>query len=404
MSESLPSLLLLPRPPAPVTSTALKAAYHPSINAAIAALKRLQRTTRLTIAVPCPKLYGKLGGPRSAIYDEVQELLRQLYSLTCLVCAEQHVEMELGISKIIDVHILIIDYDTPSLEEINPRVVGPLVDITTFAVSRRRWNFIFTVDGEDGQGILANYLKFTNMKSPALQGTRQLIAGGVSIIQKEDKVASTIQYSGQSHHIVAVGGTFDHIHAGHRLLLTATALILQPLPSSGNITPRRLIVGITGDELLKNKKHAEYLQSWQQRQNDVLSFLLSILYFSGNQADGIQTTILDEPGPNGKAIYTTLKDAQLTIECVEIQDPYGPTITDESITALVVSAETRTGGKGVNDKRAEKGWHALEVFEVDILDTLGEDNEATKNGDFTSKISSTEIRKRLAESTLSSSL
>lgn len=42
--------------------------------------------------------------------------------------------------------------------------------------------------------------------------------------------------------------------------LTATGLLLQP--ASTVTSHRRLIVGITGDELLKNKQYAEYLESW----------------------------------------------------------------------------------------------------------------------------------------------
>jgi phosphopantetheine adenylyltransferase len=201
-----------------------------------------------------------------------------------------------------------------------------------------------------------------------------------------------------------VGGTFDHLHAGHKLLLTATALLLQPA-SNAATAHRRLIVGITGDELLKNKKFAEYLGSWIQRQEDVVDFLLSILYFArSNREDAIESLSFDEPIPNGRAIHTKLKNCSITIECVEIQDPFGPTITDESVTALVVSGETRAGGQAVNDRRTEKGWKPLEVFEVDVLDAEETEQGASKTENFASKISSTAIRKRRAEIAQTSSL
>ena len=94
----------------------------------------------------------------------------------------------------------------------------------------------------------------------------------------------------------------------------------------------------------------------------------------------------------------------MTIECVEIQDPYGPTITDESVTAIVISGETRAGGQAVNERRREKGWHALEIFEVDVLDAEENEGGQAKTGGFASKISSTAIRKRKAESARTSSL
>lgn len=92
---------------------------------------------------------------------------------------------------------------------------------------------------------------------------------------------------------------------------------------------------------------------------------------------------------------------KLLLKFVEINDPFGPTITEESITALVVSGETRKGGAAVNDKRVEKGWRELEVFEVDVLsaeDAEGVDgNEVQKVDDeFKNKLSSTSIRERIA--------
>jgi len=77
-------------------------------------------------------------------------------------------------------------------------------------------------------------------------------------------------------------------------------------------------------------------------------------------------------------------------------DPFGPTITDETITALVISAETRSGGKAVNAKRAEKEWAPLDIFEVDVLGAEEEDGTVTQgkvDETFQGKLSSTEIRR-----------
>ena len=114
----------------------------------------------------------------------------------------------------------------------------------------------------------------------------------------------------------------------------------------------------------------------------------------------------DEPGPNGKVVRVSYSagssDSTITINYTEISDPFGPTITDERISALVISAETRAGGKAVNDKRREQGWAELEVFEVDVLDAAVDQDEE-EEGDrkekksLESKISSTEIRRRLQE-------
>ena len=162
---------------------------------------------------------------------------------------------------------------------------------------------------------------------------------------------------------------------------------------------RRLItVGITGDELLVNKKYASQVESWDDRQKKTAEFVESIMVFNPNIASIRTEEHVDEPGPNGTIVRVSYGSC-LTINYTRISDPFGPTITDEGITALVISQETRAGGKAVNSRRTEKGWNALEVFEVDVLDAgQGDDSDeedGVGRGAFDSKISSTEIRRRL---------
>jgi phosphopantetheine adenylyltransferase len=92
-------------------------------------------------------------------------------------------------------------------------------------------------------------------------------------------------------------------------------------------------------------------------------------------------------------------DSKITIDYVEILDPFGPTITDESISALVLSQETKSGGRAINEKRQEKSWTPLKIFEVDILEVNTSDKDqkdsAPGTAAFESKISSTEIRRRI---------
>src|SRR5271155_5418504 len=59
-----------------------------------------------------------------------------------------------------------------------------------------------------------------------------------------------------------------------------------------------------------------------------------------------------------------------------INNPFGPTVTDAAITALVISAETRAGGTAVNDRRRAQGWAPLDIFEVDVLAACPEGGEA----------------------------
>jgi cytidyltransferase-like protein len=54
---------------------------------------------------------------------------------------------------------------------------------------------------------------------------------------------------------VCLGGTFDHMHPGHKLLLTQSALLAY----------KRLLIGVTSDCLLKKKAYAAYLEDYETR-------------------------------------------------------------------------------------------------------------------------------------------
>jgi len=383
------ALLLLSPSPSPVKSDTLSAAYLSPITEVVSALKSQPSSTELVITVPVPHLQQQLSLPRSVIYDEAQHLLAGLYSLFCAVCARLKVDVESGTPGSLDVRILLLTDNTNDGSFLG----GPIVDIASFARGRPTWNNTFLSNDDHTQAWFARLKDAQKQYNVTSSDHFQTVKAGYSaIVDSPHSLDIPRSSAAKPHHIVAVGGTFDHVHAGHKLLLTATALLLQP-----SSEPRRLIVGITGDELLKNKKYAQYLGSWKERQDDVVQFLLSVLLFEDSHKEqNIETTSFNRPVPNGKAIHTRIVPYNLTIECAEIQDPFGPTITDESVTALVVSGETRSGGQAVNDERAKKGWSSLEVFEIDVLDDGGS-GDASRTENFASKISSTAIRKRIAE-------
>ena len=66
--------------------------------------------------------------------------------------------------------------------------------------------------------------------------------------------------------VSAVGGTFDHLHDGHKILLSAAAFL----------TTTRLIVGVTDEELLQKKKFKEQLESYETRSRKVIEFMSRI--------------------------------------------------------------------------------------------------------------------------------
>ncbi|QLG72955.1 hypothetical protein HG535_0E00390 [Zygotorulaspora mrakii] len=147
--------------------------------------------------------------------------------------------------------------------------------------------------------------------------------------------------------VSALGGTFDHIHDGHKILLSIASFI----------TSTRIIVGVTHQDLLLKKKYKEYLESFEKRCGSVRQFL-------------------------------NLLKPSLKVEIVPIKDVCGPTGTVPEIECLVVSRETVAGGDFVNKTRVEKGLPKLDICVVNVLG--GDEEDGWKE-----KLSSTEIRKML---------
>ncbi|KAK5716091.1 hypothetical protein LTR15_009916 [Elasticomyces elasticus] len=336
----------------------------------------------LEIALAIPSLVGKQHVPRSTLYDDVQASVAAVYKLVCVIAAEDGVNVEDHDG--IDVRVLLIAW-SPDRSGGQSTSTGPVVDLGTLARSGRQWQFAFGVESDAGEAMVKAFVAAKGSGS-----TTQ--SGGASEDPKQRPSATSEAKQRQRNAHVAVGGTFDHIHIGHKLLLTMTLFAVDEAVDSH--PDCSATIGITGDQLLVNKKHAEVLESWSDRQQAVRTFLDSVLNFSSTPPS---VTTRDDPGLNGKSV--DVHYGHLVVKCTEIQDPFGPTITDEQISALIISGETRSGGKAVNDKRTEKGWRELEVFEVDVLDAEGEDESSDVKEGFGSKLSSTAIREKLAKKT-----
>ena len=391
-TESLLSWLILLHETSPDISFAtLRAAYGPALSEALTEaslhLKKRQKVA-LDIAVLAPDIV-QIERSRVDIYPHAQHLTAAIYRLICIICAEKDIDTDT--SNNVDTRIILVGQDRMRMDGLKV-MEGPLIDLEHLSRSERAWSCVFSTG--KGQSILESFV--TNRKS--ISGVSSFSVKGLADGSNMTCLAPLTfgEKSATFHHSVAVGGTFDHLHAGHKLLLTATALLLQPATNHDQIAHRCLTIGITGDELLKNKKYASCMQSWQERQEAVYQFLRAIIDFGRHQDDGNagqRTT-----GGTNRVTVTYKLSSALEIRCVEIQDPFGPTITDKAITALVISGETRSGGKAVNDRRRGMGWPALSVYEVEVLDQSNDERLSDElNSDFQGKISSTDIRRRLHE-------
>ena len=138
--------------------------------------------------------------------------------------------------------------------------------------------------------------------------------------------------------LVALGGTFDIIHAGHIALL-----------EKGFSISKKVILGLTSDELAE-KKGKKLLNSFQIRYSRLDS-------------------LLKEKFPNN------------TSEIAKLDDDFGPAVIEGDVNALVVSEETRSKGELLNKLRLEQSQSQVTIIVVPMI--------LAKDG---SRISTTRIR------------
>ncbi|MFD1571967.1 phosphopantetheine adenylyltransferase [Halorubrum laminariae] len=131
---------------------------------------------------------------------------------------------------------------------------------------------------------------------------------------------------------VALGGTFDPVHDGHRKLFERAFEL-------GDVT-----VGLTSDSLAPKTRHVErYVRPYDRRKRDLEA----------------------ELAPRAEKY-----DRDYAIR--ELSEPTGIAVEPE-FDALIVSPETRDGGERINEIRAENGHNPLEIVVVDHV--MADDGE-----------------------------
>lgn len=392
------AVLLLPAPSSFVFDK-VKDAFEPSVSVVLEklldTLKGSRHIATLDIALAIPDLLSPSYRPREKIFAPLQHYLSSIYTLVGSVAAARDIELDSPGG--INVRVVFVDHspsngESASSASSDSSRSGPILDLHTLATSGRPWGQIFYPENTAGKELATSFISNT-----ADTSRDHVVSIFHPVSSSPDWTVPRLLLvaAGQPsmpHYSVAVGGTFDHLHVGHKLLLTATALVLEPTDEDNVDRERILTVGVTGDALLAKKKYAECLESWEERFQGTLAFLLAIIDFSGKQdtASAVQRT--SAPAPNGQMATVRLQP-NLVFKFVEFFDTCGPTTTDPNISALALSEETQAGGAFVNEERAKKGWTTLSIFSVGVLQS----SEATDVSSFEAKISSTEIRRRRME-------
>jgi pantetheine-phosphate adenylyltransferase len=124
--------------------------------------------------------------------------------------------------------------------------------------------------------------------------------------------------------LVATGGTFDEIHAGHVALL-----------SRAFQAGRKVIIGVSSDEFAK-KRGKRLNHGFEQR------------------VENLKRMIKRE---FGDASY----------EIAKLDGDFGPAVTTGDVGALVTSSETQAKGRLLNKMRANKGLKPVEVIAVELV-------------------------------------
>jgi pantetheine-phosphate adenylyltransferase len=139
-----------------------------------------------------------------------------------------------------------------------------------------------------------------------------------------------------------MGGTFDHLHDGHKYLIK-TALLIS----------NQIVIGLASNDLIKKKKHLDKIQSYDFRKQKIFDYVSEFAETS-------------------------------RVSIIELKDPYGPPIHEADYEGIIVSEETYEGAKKINQIRKNKGFPPLIIVVIPLLK-----NEKNQ------KISSTVIREHL---------
>ncbi|KZZ89918.1 pantetheine-phosphate adenylyltransferase family protein [Moelleriella libera RCEF 2490] len=417
-SRVAPRLLLLPAPPEPASADVVRIAYHQTLLSVISRLSRLNDSDGagtvpciapvLVVAVVLPVLTSPgESTTRLVRWNISQSLIAEIYSVVAEICAEKSIatDFEADDPGAVDVRVVLVHHDPvvePSYEPDLKRAYHAnntaVLDLAAFASLVHPWLEIFYPSSEAGYELLSVYLKIAERRQKIHSDHLVSVGGGLSLSIAGKADHGTHRGVSPGYAVVCLGGTFDHLHLGHKLFLHAASLLLNSRQEGSSTSAHscEIVIGISSDQLLAKKEYVDEIQPWDIRARAVLTFLSTLLGSST-----VAETQMKAVHATTKELHAHFRDGAITARCVDFHDVYGPTTQEEKIQALVVSQETRRGGAVINQKRQDQGWHPLDIYEINVLNgnkhTEGGSRDKEGVDDFASKISSTEIRRHKAQ-------
>ncbi len=124
---------------------------------------------------------------------------------------------------------------------------------------------------------------------------------------------------------MAVGGTFDEFHKGHRALLMKAFEVGE-----------RVLIGLCSDKLAESLSKPHVTASYEQRLKELSRFLR-------------------ERGVLERA------------EIMPLNDPFGVTLSEGCVEALIVSRETEPIAIKINGERARRGLPPLQIVTIAMI-------------------------------------
>ena len=170
------------------------------------------------------------------------------------------------------------------------------------------------------------------------------VSGGKAFSAKDRACHEDLALAQESYEWVAIGGTFDRLHKGHKTLLRRAFELAK-----------HVLIGLTTQEMVQHKPDWQSITCYEEREKELRKWL---------ESEGYGERFIIKP----------------------LYDKFGPAITMPELQLIVVSEETCPVAKAINEIRLERN---LQLLHIAVLTMVMAEDQIS--------ISSTRIRAGLID-------